>query len=794
MVSSANLKMTEQELNSKYIEIEFENSILTATPGIDSTGLKYDLPRMVDKGEEYYGEKILYNYKTSKGVITKGETALDEGFYFGSKIKRVGKDEFNIQDGYYTTCEELAPSTYFGSSKMKMVNGDKIFMDPIVFYIQDIPFLVYPFGLFFSTEGGRKSGIMIPAWDFSESRGVVFEGLGFYWAASQYWDTQFNVDYFTKGGYLFKNATRWKKGDDFSGNYDLAYGQTRTNVDEDFQQTFRVVVNNNWQIDPYQRLTASLNFASSDFNRRAVGNLNTRVEQTTRSNAGYTAQLGNWGNLNLAYNRNQNIIDETWQQTPTLNFTVPQKRLFKILGNDFNLTSRNQIYTQQRKDLQTETIQVNEDSSFTQQSFKFDQRQFVSIAPSINYTLPKLGFFTINPSIGGGFNFFNRKVKKSFNAETGEVDEQLQYGTFAEYYYNFNVNAQTTIYGISNPNVLGIKSMRHTLQPTIGYTFRPDQSDPSNGFYDEYIDADGNAVQYRVFERDGGSGSASNRESQSLNYSLFNKFEIKYSDSDTLEPEKYELLNATVSGNYDFTRDSLKFSDMNLSFRTPAIKFINFSGSSRFSFYDQDPILNDEGEITSYKVVDRFAWDAGKGFGLRLTSLNVGLNTSFSSQGISMGRSDIEQDNSIDTTENTDKPQLGGRFVDRKLRQADDVDIFGENSPGYDPFSIPWDISISLNYNLTRTNPISERESIQSAVNASFEPAPGWQFSGGFSFDWLEKDLRNPTLRVSKDLACWRMSFDWTPTGVNRRFYFFIGLKASQLRDFMYEKRNTPYY
>jgi lipopolysaccharide assembly outer membrane protein LptD (OstA) len=793
LVNDADLDMGQRNLKAKYIEIDFEKSTLEAYAGIDSAGFGEGYPIMNDKGEEFAGERIKFNLKTNKGIIRQGETDLDEGYYYGSKIKRVNQDDFFIEEGYYTPCENLEPSAYFGSQKMKLEGNDKIYMDPIIFYIQDLPFLVYPFGLFFSTKSGRRSGLLVPNFDFSDTRGVVLEGFGFYWAASQYWDTQITGNYYSKGGYLFSNRSQWKVGNELNGNLLLEYGNIRTRVGAPMIESYNFDLRNSWKINPYQNFDANIRIPSPNFNQNTQANLNRRVVQNIFSSANYRVNFQNWGNLTMGYTRNQNIITNSYSQSPKINYSIPNKRLFKMLGNDFLLSGSAGLDYTHKKDLSIQNIQFNQDSSFVDSSFVFSEKGFLSLRPNISYQLPKLWFFNITPSVGGGMNIYNRKVDKTYFAENDSVSEELSYGVFSEYWYNYNVSMQTTIYGIANPNIGKFKSIRHTLQPNITYRFRPDQSGDNFGFYQSYTDTAGREITYSVFERDGGGG-ASRRLDQSLNYNLNNKFEIKLDQGDTLEAKTLELMNLTLGGNYNFTLDSLKFSDISFNIRTPALKFINFSGSGNFSLYDQDAILDEDGEIDRYETVNRLLVSNGEGFG-RLTSIRFSINTSFSSEGISLNV-DPSVDNTFqeDTLNQNQNVGLGSRFTQRRNFRPEEKDIFGDSSPGWSPVSIPWDVSLGLNYSLSRSSPIQESERITANVSINIEPAPGWIVNGGFNYDIVAKELTVPQLTVRKDLGCWGLNFTWVPTGIHRHFRFSIGLNSAQLKDLMYEKTTSNYY
>ena len=60
---------------------------------------------------------------------------------------------------------------------------------------RDIPIIAIPFYVF-SIRKGRHSGLLTPNFDFGlGGTGRSFSNLGYYWAASPYWDLTFSADY-----------------------------------------------------------------------------------------------------------------------------------------------------------------------------------------------------------------------------------------------------------------------------------------------------------------------------------------------------------------------------------------------------------------------------------------------------------------------------------------------------------------------------------------------------------------------------------------------------------------------
>lgn len=792
--SESIINMGGRNLEADEIIVRFDESTLEALSGKDSLGNNFGYPKLIEKGEEYYGERILYNYKTSKGVISQGETELSEGYYYGKKIKRISANEFNIQDGYYTPCNEESPSAYFGSTEMKMIGKSKIFLDPIIFYVQDMPLLVYPFGLFFNMQSGRRSGFIIPQFDFSSTRGLVFQEFGYYFAASDYWDTKLTADFYSKGGFVAKSYSRFRKGDELNGTVDIQWGKTRFDTESEMQENYSVNVSNfNWAITPEDKISGNLIYKTQDFNRRTVSNLSQRVTQNASSNLSYAKNslLVNGDNLSVNYSRNQQLITGEYDQTPRVEYNLPNKSLFKLYNQDFNFSYgvRGELY--EKKSRLINSFSEDEETLYDT-TFSTAEKYYIYHNPRISYNVPKFWNLNLQPSVNFGMNNFGRKIEKYYDPIEDKVKEKEIQGLYSEYWWSTGARLQTRLYGITQAEFLrkiNVKGIRHTVEPSISYNYRPDQS--NSDFYAKYIDKDTNEVLYRVFEKDGGGGSSSSRASQNLSYNLNNKFEVKVDKGDSVDAENLELLNFNLNGSYDFEKDSIKFSDIRANFNTPVLEFINFSGNIVFGLYDQDPVYNKTtNEITSYRTVDRTLYESGKGIA-KVQSFDIGFGTSFSDKGISLSQ---RQDDNIQAVSDSTQRRLGGRIFNNQTNNFEDYDVFGDNTPGYAPIDFEWNVNINVNYSNNRTNPLNITETFRTQVTIDLTLTETMKLSGGINYDFINKELNAPQIRVTKDLGCWDMSLNWTPIGIHRSLFFRIGLKASQLKDFQYLLRESNIY
>jgi hypothetical protein len=330
------------------------------------------------------------------------------------------------------------------------------------------------------------------------------------------------------------------------------------------------------------------------------------------------------------------------------------------------------------------------------------------------------------------------------------------------------VSASTKFYGMFNINSLGINAIRHIVSPSLSYSYSPDFSTPFWGYYDSYIDSSGKSVEYNKYEKEI-FGKPSNQESQNINFSVGNVFEMKTNvdPTDTTSKEsKFQLLNLNASMGYNFAGKSYKLSDLNLSYRTQVGSLFSFSGSSTFSPYDYD----------STNRIDRYMISNGKGL-LRLTNTSFSMSFSLSGDKISSSNDDNKT-----TTQQDQYLQSSERNTYRGIYNDKDAD-----------FSIPWDLSLNYNFSESRLIPTNIRTSSNLSGSINFNLTPKWKFSVSGSYDLKNKEFSAPQVRISRDLHCWVMNFTWNPIGTYRGYTFEIRVKAPQLQDLKITKQDQFY-
>ncbi len=770
-----------QELAAEVIVMDFNVRSMKAVGATDSTGALRGFPMFRDNGEEFAGREMEYSFDTRRGRVVYGETNVEGGFYYGSSIKRVGETTAFVEDGCFTTCDAPHPHFYFKASKMKVLLNDKIFLDPAVFYVEDVPIFALPFGIFVSMERGRRSGLILPTPLMTSDRGVVLQNLGYYFALSDYVDTELAADLTTKGGVTLYSRTQYSLRDRFSGRAQFTLGYSRFNVRDPYATNIGVTLNHQQQFRPNESAVVDLFFTSQGFFQNTSLNPIDRVRQNARSNASYQRTFYNGMTFNVGYTRDQNMINGSVTQNPFATFAIPQLQPLRgIISGDHWLRDLQFSYRSTARYFHSSTRTLDTGA------FAVDERSAIEHRPSITVT-PRLGNIMLAPSITYSENWYFQRFTESVNAADSTIVRTRETGMFREYTYGVGVSASTFLYGLANPRILGWQSIRHTFQPSVGLAYVPDQSNPSLGFVGEYVSPiTGQRVQYGRF---GAAGSLASRQQQFLvTGSFLNRVAIKVRDSDTSE-RAIELFTLNFSTSYNLASDSLRLAPISFNLRTPVLDALEFNVNGSFSAYDQAQIVDPATGRTRWADIGSSMLANGKGLA-RLTSLSIQAGTRFSSEGVSFApRSHQTQDTATAT-----ESDLASRFERRVNYRQDEVDLFGERTPGWSPVTIPWEFSVQAVYSYNRPNPEVTAQSLFLSFRGSLSITQTLDVNAVGTVDVLRGEINSPIIDITKRLHCWYLSLNWVPLGVNQGFFLRFGASAQQLRDLVIPKQSTPLY
>ncbi len=778
LFNESEIKFKETDLTAGEIDVDFETKDLRARGirGVDSTGAEtvVQTPSLTDKGENYKGAELSYNFQTKRGVITMAENKQGYKIFRGQKVNKVAENIYFVRDGIFTTCEGNPPVTYFKAKEMKIIKGDKIIAKWIWMYIGGVPLPVpVPFAVF-PLSKGRRSGIIIPTYGQDARRGFYFRGGGYYFALSDYADLTLLGDLYFKGGYGLRSRFRYKKRYDFAGELNLGYSNMSIGEagDPDFERR------KDWEIrwkhaqtfTPNTKLNVNVKFYSSDYLANNSVDYDNLYRQNVVSTAKFTHRWDGGSSVNLNYYRMQNLkTGDLTEKLPELSYNLPIIYPFASGGSKKKFYEKIGIHYRSR--LRNEHTIKNDESEW-----RAGAQHDVAINAS-----GKIGYFNLTPAITYTEKWYDkyREITNyvheitNENGETIKVDSLVERNVYAfapVRTFDFRISTSTKFYGMAQINGFGIEAFRHTVNPTVSYVYKPDFSEEKFGYYGSYTKADGSTVKYDKFSNGifGGSGAG---ESQRLDFSINNVFEIKTMKDPTdttSQQKKIKLLNLNIGSSYNFAADSIRLSDLRVSYRTSVGDILSFNGNSTFTFYDQ----------RGSAKINEFLISAKKGL-LRQTGSNFSVNLRLTGEKIKELAGKNERKNEEGQGDDFFKNDYSSYRDSRDLMQAevDETD-----------FSLPWSLNLTYNYGFSKPSPAPGVSRSSVSASLSFNLTKKWKFTMRGNYDFVNKEVSAPVFTAYRDLGCWEMFFTWYPIGTYRGFRFNIRLKAPELRDIKLEK------
>jgi hypothetical protein len=602
-------------------------------------------------------------------------------------------------------------------------------------------------------------------------------------------------DYYTNGSWALRGNSNYAKRYKYNGRVLVRYENNIFSEKglPDYQSSKLYNIQWNHSQDPKSnpssRFSASVNLGSSQYFRQSNNsyNVGASLNNTMSSSISYSKTFESTPQVNLSLTATHSQSTNTQD----INMTLPTLQL--SVDNMFPFAPKNGIKKGIIKNLKFSYNLRGENRARTKEEFFFKKEMFDSLNTGFQHSIPISTNFKVfkyfSVTAGGNYNevWYFDTTKKEYNPEKNKVEDIRVNGFDSFRTYNFTASVGTTIYGTFNFNKdARIQAIRHVMRPNIGYSYTPSFEQ----YYDTYaIDATGQTMQDYTRFQGGLFGAPGKMNSNMLNMSLSNTFEAKIRDdeSETGEPKKLMLLNnLNFSTSYNISADSLKWAPVRMSAGTAILKDkmqINLGAT-----LDPYALDNNNRRIDIYNINN-----GGSLF--RLTSANLTMNWSMSSNDPLFGNSDAPNQNSIDN---------GGRGDDlfgQSMNLGDNRDsMFGneDDDDAEKPFEgfynakLPWDLTFA--YSLTYNNSQRQNEIVNNSVMVSgnIELSPRWKVGFSSGYDFVQKGVTFTQLRFERDLLSWRMDFTWVPIGTYTSWGFFIGIKSSMLSDIKWEKRKSP--
>jgi hypothetical protein len=174
----------------------------------------------------------------------------------------------------------------------------------------------------------------------------------------------------------------------------------------------------------------------------------------------------------------------------------------------------------------------------------------------------------------------------------------------------------------------------------------------------------------------------------------------------------------------------------------------------------------------------------------RLTRANANLSYSLSSKSFGKDKEKEEEEDAQDDY----VAASGGRTDDlfgrtENFNDPRDDDKESRETTNYGN-TLPWDLRVAYTVTYSNSNRQNDFSNNSLMFSGNVELTPKWKVGVSSGYDFKNKGFTLTQLRFSRDLESFRLNFDWTPFGTYERWYFFIGIKSSILKDLKWENRS----
>ena len=776
------------KLTSDKVHMNLDKSTVRATGTVDSIaegGIK-GKPVFTMGKDEYKSDTMAFNFKSKKGLIKGVYTEQQDGFLSGEVGKRDSTGSIYLQHGRYTTCDKPHPDFYIALSRAKVRPGKDVVFGPAYLVVADVPLpLAIPYG-FFPFSKKYSSGFIMPSYGDESDRGFYLRDGGYYFAISDKWDLKLLGEIYTKGSWGVSAASNYRKRYRYSGSFLFSYQDSKTGDKglPDFaeQESFKIQWNHRQdpKANPYSSLAASVNFATSSYERNNLNSMynpQTLTQSTRTSSVSWSTGFSSIGlSLSATTNLSQNMRDSSIQITlPDLNISLSRFYPFKrkhLVGKERWYEKISMSYTGQLAN----SISTTEDKILHSNLIKDWKNAFQHTIPvQANFTL--FNYINVTPSFNFTDRMYSKKVTRGWdNTLQKEVVRDTTYGFHNVYNWSMSVGASTKLYGFWVPNrkLFGdkIQAIRHVITPQVSFSYSPNFGARRYGYYDsyQYTDASGNVklVEYSPYQ-DELYSVPGKYKTEMISWDVSNNIEMKIkSDKDTTGYKKISIIDELgASMSYNAAADYHRWSDLSMRLRLKWWKNYTFSMNAQFATYAYELDANGKPYVGNHTE-----WGYGRLPRFQGMSQNFSFTLNPEKLKKWFGRKDDKDDDKVsvdsdgpDTNieSNMDDDLEKGKYAAKKKRG----NIAETDDDGYMSFNMPW--SLTIGYGITmrentagRFNTKTMRYPYKFTQTLNFSGniriSDGWNINFSSGYDFENHAMSMTTASLSRDLHCFNMS------------------------------------
>jgi hypothetical protein len=732
-----------------------------------------------------------------------------------------------------------------------------------------LPFGFFPFP---KRKEIGVSGILVPQYgEEPNGRGYYLRDGGYYWAVNENLGLQFKGQIYSRGSWGLGVSSAYNKRYRYSGGVNLQFNRNRSGDRVDLTQTPRNDFSFTWAHSPVPRgrgsFSANVNVSSNSYNQFNSFNTQQYISNVAGSSVQYSRTFGQYirAGANVRVNQQFGQVNQTTgvrengktDVSSDFNFGLNQISPFALKGGTgrwyesfrvgldisgsitVNNTIRRQIDTtglgfpvisnlRAISTLDRILDSTNRANAIRRGQVLADpnlipfsvaninqlwENRVVQARYSIPISLPNvklLRYINLTPGFSLQGDIYTKKLDYNYIQELDAVRVDTAKGFFPSYNFSVNASMNTRFYGTYFIRGKRIEAIRHTVAPSVSFSYIPDFTKESFGQFQVLpeVGSLANLPEYRRtlsrFRGLGGSaGGGGSTESAFISFGIVNQLEMKVRTRNDTTGQDFKKVpifdNLSLTGSYNFLAPDYQLSPIAVSANTQIFKNISFNFSSTFDPYAYrayggtaiyDLPTYTPGAVPTplsfsptllrtvaydnqqyIRVPNVYAFQEGQGL-LRLTNLQAYVSARFAPK-------------------QADKPKTSATASDATMK------AINNNPELYVDFNIPWSFNVSYTFGLTKLTPELSQVIQALTLTGDISLTPKWKITINTGYDFQFKSPTLTTIGINRDLHCWEMAFNWTPySGSNIRsgnYSFDLRARSSILQELKLSRRRSFY-
>ena len=671
---------------------------------------------MQDLDQVLLGRNVRFDIESQEGILEDGSSQIEKAFYTGQEIRKVGDDIYDVDQGSFTTCDDIDPCFHFSAAQLRIYRGDKIVGKPVIAWVNDFPVFYFPF-FTIPIRRGRHPGFLIPEPGYNSFDGKYIKDIAWYYPYKDYADLTLSLDLKEKTGWKLSLDSDYILRYKFNGNFKASYN--RSIIDEVVNNDWAIRANHHHELGEKSTLDANIDFITNKRIWESSSDINESLVQRLSSSLSYRKPLLS-SYLNVGATYTQDLInDNVYLSLPSASFSMPSRPVYELFYKPeravdawWSNFSWNYAVRLDHTGYVNDPSPGFEDLLWSNRLDPNDSTRVITEHHAgINH---RLGL-SYNWKLRGWLNFRQGIDYNESWYDRDKNGEKWVRGANYNTYFNTSFN----LYGTRNYAESYIRSIRHIVTPTLGINYTPDFTDNSR------------------FYSFGGISNSSGVEAANLSLGIDQKWQVKYGRGDNANLKKLNdilSLSSRISANLLKEDKPLGTISHSLALRPGSFDLGNLKLSPDFSF---------QGLKLAYSASYSLAQDPYK-----VSWGDAAFRGHYFSQSISLGASAPYIDYFPHTKNNLFDAYL---VQDTTLVEPETTTKEGSDN---------WNISLA--HDLYAAKLPWHPDSHNLRMNTTFKFSDNWALTYNNYINLKEGDLISQSFGLMRNLHCWKLEITYT--------------------------------